>query len=249
MNWGLGMGKFIDLTGSRFGLLTVVSRAENYEKFSKTHNRVLKYARWNCVCDCGQESLAVLATDLKSSSQISCGCVRDSVAAARVRVHGMRYSSEYGSWLAMKDRCLNENSGKYSAYGDMGITIYEPWKYSFEEFYKYVGPKPSSRHSIDRINSEGNYEPGNVKWSLPAEQAQNTRKPKNGKNRYKWVKKVSSVSWQGIFMIDGVLYKTKTFENERSAAQSVYLLYKEIVGIYPKYWPMDDIIDLELPYE
>jgi len=243
------MGKFIDLTGKRFGLLTVISRAENYEKFSKTHGRVLKYARWNCLCDCGRESLAVLATDLKSVSQVSCGCVRDAVAAERVRSHGMRYSSEYGSWLAMKERCLNEKSSKYAEYGGAGISIYEGWKYSFEDFYDYLGPKPSSIHSIDRIDSNGNYEPGNVKWSLPTEQAQNTRKPKNGKNRYKWVKKVSKISWQGIFTIDGVLYKTETFTDEKMAARAVYLLYKQVTGIYPKYWPVDDIIDLELPHE
>lgn len=241
------MGKFIDLTGHRFGLLTVVSRAENYEKFSKTHNRVLKYARWNCLCDCGNISTAVLATDLKSKSQYSCGCVRNEIAAARVETHGMSSTSEYGSWLAMKSRCTNENSSKYAEYGGVGITVYQPWLDSFEEFLEYMGPKPSDKYSIDRISSEGNYVPGNVKWSLPNEQAQNTRKPKNGKNRYKWVKRVSNTTWQGAFEINGIRYKTATLDSEREAAIAVYLLYKEIMGVFPRYWPLEDIVDLGLP--
>src|SRR5690349_6251926 len=128
------MGKFIDLTGFKYGLLTVTSRAENYEKFSKTHDRVLKYARWNCICECGKESLEVLATDLKSGSQISCGCVKIAKAAERVTTHGMSNTSEYASWLSMKSRCTNPKDSNYYEYGEIGVTIYGEWLFSFEEF-------------------------------------------------------------------------------------------------------------------
>lgn len=230
------MGKFIDLTGSRFGLLTVVSRAENYEKFSKTHNRVLKYARWNCVCDCGQESLDVLATDLKSSSQISCGCVRTAKTVERVTTHGMSHTKEYAAWLNMKTRCSNEKSEKFPEYGARGITVQPEWEEDFFLFLEHVGFAPSPMHSIDRIDTNGNYEEGNVRWATSAQQAQNTRKPKSGNNRYKWVTfSKQRMKYQTGFCINGIYYTKGFFVDEQEAAKNIYIHYKEITGDWPKY--------------
>lgn len=87
--------------------------------------------------------------------------------------HGGVGSPEYAAWHSMKDRCLNSNSCNWHRYGDRGIKIYEPWITSFKDFYDYVGPRPSNEHSIDRIDNDGNYEPGNVRWATVEQQVYN----------------------------------------------------------------------------
>ncbi len=82
---------------------------------------------------------------------------------------------EYKTWFCMKSRCLDPDSTDYEDYGGRGITIYSLWINSFEEFYKYMGSKPGKQYSIDRINVNGNYEPGNVRWATPKQQADNKR--------------------------------------------------------------------------
>jgi hypothetical protein len=84
-------------------------------------------------------------------------------------------SPEYYSWGAIKNRCLNKKNPAYCNYGGRGITMFTDWIDSFESFFSYVGNRPSSKHSIDRIENNGNYEPGNVKWSTKKEQANNRR--------------------------------------------------------------------------
>lgn len=230
------MANFIDLTGKKFGMLEVVSRADNYEKFSKTHNRVLKYARWNCVCECGNQALAVLATDLKSKSQVSCGCHKMKILLERVTSHNMTYTKEYFAWQNMKTRCTNENSSHYDNYGGRGITIQDNWLNDFERFFEHIGPAPSEKHSVDRIDTNGNYEEGNVKWSTVSEQAQNTRKPKSGKNKYKWVSfDVQSMLFRTVFVLHGEKYSTGSFVCEDEAARSIYRHYKALTGEWPKY--------------
>ena len=80
---------------------------------------------------------------------------------------------EYNSWQNMKKRCLYPKSREYARYGARGITIHPPWVHSFETFLSDVGPKPTPQHSIDRIDNDGNYEPGNVRWATPKEQSAN----------------------------------------------------------------------------
>lgn len=91
------------------------------------------------------------------------------------RWHGMEKTSEYRSWIEMKRRCLDPKRPGYKYYGAKGVTIYPPWIASFKEFFDYMGVKPTTEHSLDRIKSEGNYEPGNVKWSTALEQQNNRR--------------------------------------------------------------------------
>lgn len=81
--------------------------------------------------------------------------------------------AEYYIWRTMKARCLNPKNKKWDRYGGRGIRIYEPWINDFKEFYDYVGPRPSNQHSIDRIDNDGHYEPGNVRWATPEEQVYN----------------------------------------------------------------------------
>lgn len=94
---------------------------------------------------------------------------------AELREKKWKATPEYNSWTNMKQRCLNPNSKAYKYYGGRGITIHPEWVNDFKAFYAYVGDKPSPSHSIDRINNDGNYEPGNVRWATKREQVSNRR--------------------------------------------------------------------------
>lgn len=100
----------------------------------------------------------------------------------RKPIHGMarrgsKRSREYTSWDHMKRRCHNPKNVRYSVYGAKGITVCPEWLTSFAAFFEHVGKAPSDKHTLDRYpNKSGNYEPGNVRWATPTEQARNTKK-------------------------------------------------------------------------
>ena len=89
--------------------------------------------------------------------------------------HKMSGEPEYMVWKKMKGRCYNENDPKYQSYGGRGIRICDEWKNDFVKFYENIGIKPGKEYSIDRVNNDGNYEPGNCRWATPKEQARNRR--------------------------------------------------------------------------
>lgn len=99
-------------------------------------------------------------------------------AAGCKEQHGLSGTHEYQIWANMKDRCYNKDCRFYGRYGGRGIKVYEPWLQDVEAFCKYMGPRPSPRHSLDRIDNSGNYEPGNVRWATYEEQNINRRKYK-----------------------------------------------------------------------
>jgi hypothetical protein len=94
---------------------------------------------------------------------------------ATVGCVGHRKRPEYGSWRAMKDRCLNPRHSAYDRYGGRGVTICERWL-TFANFFADMGPRPTPEHSLDRVDANGNYEPENCRWATDAEQNQNSRK-------------------------------------------------------------------------
>lgn len=87
--------------------------------------------------------------------------------------HKMTDSKEYDIWICMKQRCYNKRKNRYNNYGGRGITVCDEWRNSFISFYNYMGKRPSSKHSLDRINVDGNYEPGNVRWATIHQQSSN----------------------------------------------------------------------------
>ena len=164
------MGKAIDLTGQRFGRLTVVK---------KTGKSVSRDSLWLCRCECGNTH-TVRAPDLKSGKTRSCGCLHKEQLSQRSRTHGERRSKLYIIWGGMKQRCYQEKSISFPYYGGRGISVCEEWRNSFQAFREWsLNNGYEEGLSIDRINVNGNYEPSNCRWVLKTEQSKNRQS-----NRY-----------------------------------------------------------------
>lgn len=169
----------LELTGQRFGRLRVVERAEN-----RGH-----HVRWRCICDCGAESI-VGVDQLRSGDTQSCGCLHREVssrigkryishATASLVKHGAtrngRVTPEYSSWAGMVARCENPRHIGFERYGARGISVCPRWRGSFEAFLEDMGSRPVGC-SIDRIDNDSNYEPGNCRWATHKEQRANQRR-------------------------------------------------------------------------
>lgn len=152
----------LDLAGQRFGRLTALEAI-----FGHGGPRV-----WRCVCECGRETRA-RADRLKNGRLRSCGCLIADAARYTWTTHGLYKSRVYQIWEGIKYRCSNPKHPSYRYYGGRGIKVCERWM-SFENFFADMGHKPEGR-TLDRINVEGDYEPGNCRWSTSAEQARNRR--------------------------------------------------------------------------
>lgn len=147
--------------GSTHGRLTIVG----YESNGK-HPRALVR------CSCGTEK-AVQIDNLARTH--SCGCIKREMLAAKA-THGLSQSSEYHAWAGMIDRCRRVGRHDFARYGGRGVRVCERWLESFPAFYADMGPRPSGKHSIDRINTDGDYEPSNCRWATAKEQRVNQRR-------------------------------------------------------------------------
>ena len=159
------MRKVENLVGKRFGRLIVISR--NYSKNSTA---------WNCLCDCGNTSIS-WSTSLKGGQAKSCGCLQKERTSEVSTTHGntknAKDTTEYKSWCGMKYRCSNSKATKYKNYKEKGITVCERWINSFENFLEDMGKAPTTKHTLDRIDPNGNYESTNCRWATQLQQQGN----------------------------------------------------------------------------
>lgn len=155
-----------EFIGKQFGKWTPISLAgrNKYGPFC------------NCVCECGNTGV-VNINKLRSGHSRSCGCLRAEVGKRLLQpdttTHGASYTPEYSAFVGSKYRCENPKNAAYPYYGGRGIQFrFE----SFQQFYDEVGPRPSDKHSLDRIDNDGHYEPGNIRWVTKKEQTKNQRR-------------------------------------------------------------------------
>jgi hypothetical protein len=159
--------KFNDLTGRKFGRLSVMRRLPYRIRGD--------LIGWECACDCGS-TVCVSGSALSTGNTKSCGCFRVDSGRAALTKHGLSSTRLYRIWGAIKNRCYNPKDGCFHRYGGRGITVAPEWRHDFEAFRSGVGDPPTDAHSIDRIDNDGNYAPGNVRWATPIEQARKTRR-------------------------------------------------------------------------
>ena len=172
------MAKFKDLTGKRFGRLTVI-RLYNKKQMYRNNKKCGFEYYYLCKCDCGNEKI-IRSYALTDNMTKSCGCLHKEVVSAKTREknikHGMSKSDLYKKWSGMKSRCYNKKESNYYLYGKRGIKICEEWLNSFESFYNWaINNGYSKGLSIDRINVNGSYEPNNCRWVTWNQQQNNKR--------------------------------------------------------------------------
>jgi hypothetical protein len=156
----------VDMIGKRFGRLTVIAEGE------KHHRK----CTWVCQCDCGNITAPIDGHNLRRGATKSCGCLKLEKLIERSTSHGKSHSWIYRVYAGMKNRCYNPQDKHFCRWGGRGITVCDEWKNSFQAFYDYVSQLPhfgEKGYSLDRINNDGNYEPGNVRWATNETQCNN----------------------------------------------------------------------------
>lgn len=156
------MSHAVAMKGQRFGRLVAIESKGN--------------RRWTFICDCGN-IITAQTSNVRGGNTRSCGCYRREQAKLTPHgtTHGKSKTPEYQTWRNMRRRCFDARCDQYLNYGGRGIIVCEQWA-DFLTFLSHVGQRPSCKHTLDRINNDGNYEPGNVRWATAIEQTRNRRR-------------------------------------------------------------------------
>ncbi|MGL5963432.1 MAG: hypothetical protein ACRCZ2_03400, partial [Fusobacteriaceae bacterium] len=166
--------RLIDMTGAVIGGQTVIAQ-DGVDRHGQ--------ARWSVRCVCGAVR-SVAGGKLRRGEAGSCGCLKPQKLAVAHTRHGAAaggvLTPEYRAWSGMIDRCERPSFSQFADYGGRGITVCAEWRRDFAAFLTHVGPRPSDKHSVDRIDNARGYEPGNVRWATKTEQNRNKRTSKTG---------------------------------------------------------------------
>jgi hypothetical protein len=198
-----------DLVGKRYGKLTIIDLVQS--KTEKRRNAL-------CRCECGKTK-EVTISNLRSGATTSCGCLREKRRLQATTTHGMTGTKLHNAWRSMKARCNIESCSNYSSYGGRGINVCDEWNDSYEIFEEWaLASGYADNLTLDRINTNGDYEPSNCRWVDKTIQARNRRVRKTNNTGVTGVsKRKDSGKYRATISVNGKRIDLGTHENLEDA--------------------------------